>query len=88
MASELQDVRLSDGCNVKVKILGDEPGKPLLIALHGAPGVATHKELEASYGFLADVFRVLLFDLRGCGDSDLMRPFTHARWIQDVDELR
>jgi hypothetical protein len=39
MAEELQTVHMSDGCAIKVKIIGDGPGKPLMIAHHGAPGV-------------------------------------------------
>ncbi|KAK3631518.1 hypothetical protein LTR56_012274 [Elasticomyces elasticus] len=88
MASDLQDVRMSDGCNIKAKILGHGPDKPLLLTVHGAPGLSTHRETEAWCGPFADIFRVLVFDLRGCGESDKQRPYTHARWIQDVDELR
>lgn len=86
--TELQTVRMSDGCGIKAKILNDAPGKPLMIALHGAPGLSSHAEAEASYADFADVFRVLFFDMRGCGESDKQQPFTHKRWVQDVEELR
>jgi len=88
MLSELLTIHMSDGCAIKATILGDEPGKPLLVTCHGAPGLSAHLEPEASYGDFADMFRVLVFDLRGCGDSDEKRPYTHAQWIQDIDELR
>lgn len=85
----LQKVRLSDGANVSVKILGDpSPDRPLLIVLHGAPGLSTHDEPEASFGFLSTKFRVLVFDARGSGSSDLKPPYTNARWVADIDELR
>ncbi|KAK4575332.1 hypothetical protein LTR86_001186 [Recurvomyces mirabilis] len=88
MSSNLQNVTLSDGCVLKVTLLGDEPGKPLLIANHGSPGMSTYKETEAALACFADIFRVLLFDMRGSGQSDRKGPYSHARWAQDVDDLR
>ena len=82
-------VQLSDGAELRVRLLGSEDKqKSLLIALHGAPGASSHVESEAAYGFLADRFRVLVYDARGSGVSDLKGPFTDERWISDVDELR
>ncbi len=81
-------VTMDDGAKLWVKVLGDDPAKPLLIAHHGAPGVSSHLEPEASFGFLADRYRVLVFDARGSGYSDLKEPYTHARWVEDVDQLR
>ena len=81
-------VTMDDGARLWVKVLGDDPAKPLLIAHHGAPGVSSHLEPEASFGFLADRYRVLVFDARGSGVSDLQAPYSHARWVEDVDALR
>ncbi len=81
-------VTMDDGAKLWVKVLGDEPGKPLVIAHHGAPGVSSHLEPEASFGFLADRYRVLVFDARGSGYSDLKEPYSHERWVEDVDQLR
>jgi proline iminopeptidase len=82
-------VQLSDGAKIKAWILGDDDkSKPLLIAVHGAPGLSSHTEPLAGYSFLADRYRVLIFDLRGSGASDLKGPFKDERWIADVDELR
>lgn len=82
-------VQLSDGANLRVRVLGiDEKQKPLLIALHGAPGLSSHTEPEAAYSFLGDRFRVLVYDSRGSGGSDHKGPFTDERWIADIDELR
>lgn len=82
-------VQLRDGANLRVRVLGiDHKHKPLLIALHGAPGLSSHTEPEAGYTFLGDRFRVLVYDARGSGASDLKGPFTDERWIADVDELR
>lgn len=82
-------VELSDGATLFVKVLGDpSPERPLLIALHGAPGLASHTEPEATFGFLQSKFRVLVYDARGSGISDLKPPYTHERWIADIEELR
>ncbi len=72
---------------LEVELLGPERG-PLLIAHHGAPGLGSRAEPRASFGRLADRFRVLVFDARGCGVSDGRPPFTHEQWAADVEELR
>lgn len=80
---------MSDGAKLYVKMLGDDSRlKPLLIALHGAPGLSSHREPEKTFGFLQSQFRVLVYDARGSGISDLKPPYTHERWITDVEELR
>jgi proline iminopeptidase len=81
-------VTMSDGARLFVERIGDAPGKPLVIVHHGAPGVTSHAESLASFGFLADRFRVLAFDARGSGLSDGDPPLTHARWVADLEELR
>lgn len=83
-------VKTDDGVRLHVKVLGDDSTtiKPLLIALHGAPGLATSAYPEADFAFLSDTFRVLVFDARGSGASELTGPFTHDRWIKDIENLR
>ncbi|VUC23451.1 unnamed protein product [Clonostachys rosea] len=81
-------VQLKDGTNLQVWTFGNEnKTKPLLIALHGGPGLSTH-ETEVQYQFLAENFRVLVYDARGSGRSDLKGPFLDDQWASDVDELR
>ncbi|KAF2160366.1 hypothetical protein M409DRAFT_37739 [Zasmidium cellare ATCC 36951] len=85
----MQNIKLSDGCNVKAKILNPEDkAKNLLLACHGAPGLSNHGETELWCSPYTDLFRVLVFDLRGCGHSDQQGPYTHERWSADLDELR
>ena len=78
-----------NGCELYVELLGgDDTSKPLLIAHHGAPGLGSHTEPKASFGALADEYRVLVFDARGSGKSADVGPFTHAQWAADIDALR
>ncbi|KAJ4329404.1 hypothetical protein N0V84_000038 [Fusarium piperis] len=89
MSSNSTQVRLSDGAKLHVWLLGSEnKTKPLVIVLHGAPGLSSHTSTESAYKFLAEKFRVLVYDARGSGVSDIKGPFTDERWIADVDELR
>jgi proline iminopeptidase len=68
-------------------VLG-EAGAPVLIAHHGAPGLGSRAEPRASFGRLADTFRVVVFDARGSGMSEGRLPFTHEQWAADVEGLR
>jgi proline iminopeptidase len=72
---------------LEVEVLGPE-GAPVLIAHHGAPGLGSRAEPRASWGRLADVFRVVVFDARGSGESEGKPPFTHEQWAADVEGLR
>jgi proline iminopeptidase len=77
-----------NGNRLNVEVLGDAPGKPTLIAHHGAPGLGSMAEPRATFGPLADEFRVVVFDARGSGASEGIEPFTHEQWAADVDGLR
>lgn len=80
---------MDDGASLHVRILGENlPANPLLISLHGAPGISTYREPEASFHFLSNRFRVMVFDGRGSGESDHKGPFSHERWIRDIETLR
>lgn len=76
-----------NGTELEVEVLGPE-GAPVIIAHHGGPGMSSRAEPKASFGGLADAYRVLVFDARGSGASGLDGPFTHEQWAADVDALR
>lgn len=76
-----------NGNRLAVEVLGPE-GAPVLIAHHGAPGLGSRAEPRASFGRLADTYRVLVFDARGSGESEGREPFTHEQWAADVEGLR
>ncbi|MEV0623792.1 alpha/beta hydrolase [Nonomuraea sp. NPDC050404] len=75
-----------NGNPLNVEILGD--GEHTIIACHGAPGLGSLAEPRASFGRLADAYRVVVFDARGSGDSGQAGPFTHEQWVNDVEGLR
>lgn len=79
-------VRINDN-ELEVEVLGPE-GAPVLIAHHGGGGIGSLEEPSATFGPLSDVFRVVVFDARGCGRSEGRPPFSHAQWAADVDGLR
>lgn len=76
-----------NGNELYVEILG-EANAPTLITHHGAPGLSSHAEPKAAFGPLADEFRVVVFDARGCGASEGKPPFTNDQWTRDVEGLR
>lgn len=76
-----------NGNRLAVDILG-VANAPTIVALHGAPGLGSRHEPRTSFGRLADTYRVVVFDARGCGESEGHGPYTHEQWAQDVDALR
>ena len=76
-----------NGNRLAVEVLGPE-GAPVLIAHHGAPGLGSRAEPRASFGRLADTYRVLVFDARGSGQSEGKGTFSHEQWAADIDGLR
>ena len=72
---------------LNVELLGDEDA-PVLIAHHGGGGIGSLDEPKATFGPLANSYRVVVFDARGCGLSEGKPPFSHAQWAADVDALR
>ncbi|KAF4490302.1 Proline iminopeptidase [Fusarium agapanthi] len=89
MSELYTQVQLSDGAKLNVCLLGAEhKSKRLIISLHGAPGLSSHTGIKEDFKFLAGRFRVLVYDLRGSGDSEVKGPFTDEQWMSDLEELR
>jgi proline iminopeptidase len=76
-----------NGARLNVEVLGPE-GAPVLIAHHGGGGIGSLAEPKSTFGPLADKFRVVVFDARGCGLSVGVPPYSHAQWAADVEGLR
>ncbi|TFV84130.1 alpha/beta hydrolase [Microbacterium sp. dk485] len=81
-----QRVRIN-GNELAVEVLGPE-GAPVIITHHGAPGLGSRAEPRASFGRLADEYRVVVFDARGSGESEGAGVFSHEQWAADIDGLR
>jgi proline iminopeptidase len=76
-----------NGNRLYYEVLG-ENNKQSILTFHGAPGMSSHKEPKASWGRLADKYRVVIQDQRGSGQSGLNPPFTHRQWVDDAEALR
>ncbi|MCZ2830703.1 alpha/beta hydrolase [Modestobacter sp. VKM Ac-2986] len=76
-----------NGARLTVEVTGPEDG-PVLIAHHGGGGIGSLAEPRSTFGTLADRFRVVVFDARGCGTSEGVEPYSHEQWAADVEGLR
>ncbi|GIG26343.1 alpha/beta fold hydrolase [Cellulomonas denverensis] len=76
-----------NGNALAVEVLGPE-GAPVVLTHHGAPGLGSRAEPRASFGRLADEYRVVVFDARGSGESEGSGTFSHEQWAADLDGLR
>lgn len=76
-----------NGNRLAVEVLGPEDA-PVIITHHGAPGLGSRAEPRASFGRLADEYRVVVFDARGSGESEGNGEFSHEQWAADIDALR
>ena len=76
-----------NGNRLAVEVLGPE-GAPVVLTHHGAPGLGSRAEPKASFGRLADEYRVVVFDARGSGVSEGRGEFSHEQWAADLDALR
>ncbi len=75
------------GAELHVVDLGT-PRRGTIILVHGGRGIGDHAgELEA-YRALADEFRLIAYDQRGCGESSETPPFTFDRLADDLEEIR
>src|SRR3546814_5635489 len=81
-----QRVRINDN-ELAVEVLGPE-GAPVIITHHGAPGLGSRAEPRASFGRLADEYRVIVFEARGSGESEGSGVFSHEEWDADIEGLR
>jgi proline iminopeptidase len=69
-----------NGNKLYYEVLGERNTQAIL-CFHGAPGMSSHREPKASWGRLADRYKVVVQDQRGSGQSGLTPPFTHKQWV-------
>lgn len=72
-----------------IRIAYDEAGVgQAVLLLHGGPGMSDRSEGWRTFSPLADRYRVVAFDLRGCGQSEGVPPYSHVQWVADAQALR
>jgi len=67
--------------------IGD-PDAEVIIALHGGRGIGDRKGELAAYKPLADIYRLIAYDQRGCGETSLTPPYTFQQLADDVEAFR
>lgn len=85
-AKHLIDV--GDGHKLYVEECGKADGIPLLF-VHGGPGAGTNP-IQRRY-FDPDIYRIILFDQRGCGQSTphaSLHQNTTVHLIEDIEKIR
>ncbi len=68
-------------------VAGEEHDETIIV-LHGGRGIGDHRGEFAAYRALADRYRILAFDQRGCGLSQIKGPFTFEQYADDVEAFR
>jgi pimeloyl-ACP methyl ester carboxylesterase len=78
--------RTEDGCSLYFDIIGDGPSKPAITFVNGTLQTTIYWKIIAAK--LADKYRVLLYDGRGQGESELGEaPLTLERHVTDLKSL-
>jgi len=60
---------LLGGVKQRIHIITEDPAKPVLLFLHGGPGVCNRHSIATSHRDLLDTFTLVLWDQRGSGGS-------------------
>jgi len=84
--SNTKTVRLN-GCTFCYDVLG-EGNADTIFVLHGGRGIGDHRGDLRAFSSLADEFRVIAYDQRGCGDTSLTPPYTFGQFADDVEAFR
>lgn len=79
-----QDVPVDDSPELAYWEFGDGPAT--VVVLHGGPG-ATHSYLRPEWDRLADRYRVVYYDQRGCGESGSASSYHWSDHVRDLDRL-
>jgi len=72
-----------NGARLYYEVLGEE-GAPPLVSLHGGPGISDHRKGKRAFEPLTDDYRLVVYDHRGCGDSELAPPYSNEQYAADA----
>lgn len=76
-----------NGAELYYEALGPE-GAPAVLALHGGPGIGDGRKPKEAFEWLAEEYRLVVPDHRGCGRSEDVEPYTNEQFARDVEGLR
>lgn len=68
------------------EVHGDDTD-PAILSLHGGPGISDHKKGKEAFKPLTDEYRLVVYDHRGCGASELTPPYTNEQYADDAEAL-
>jgi proline iminopeptidase len=76
-----------NGATFCYDVAGEGHGETVVV-LHGGRGIGDHRSDFQAYRPLAERYRVLAYDQRGCGASSLTPPYTFAQLADDLEAVR
>ena len=76
-----------NGAELYYEVHGPD-GAPAILTLHGGPGISDHAKAVEAFEPLTDEYRVVAYDHRGCGASELAPPYSNEQYARDADALR
>ena len=65
-----------------------ESHEETIVVLHGGRGIGDHRGDFRAFLPLADSYRLMAYDQRGCGFSSLTPPYTFAQFADDLEAFR
>jgi len=86
MPTHMRSITLN-GVEFCYELTGEE-SNDLLVVLHGGRGIGDHRGEFQAYMPLADKYRVLGYDQRGCGFSSLVPPYHFEQFADDLEAFR
>lgn len=76
-----------EGADLYYETLGPTDA-PAIVLLHGGPGIGDGRKPKRAFEWLAEDYRLVVPDHRGCGRSAVAPPFTNEQFARDVEGLR
>ncbi|MBR4928446.1 MAG: alpha/beta hydrolase [Oscillospiraceae bacterium] len=88
--TDVKEKILLGGVKQRIHYVTDDPAKPVLLFLHGGPGVCNRHDIMTKHRDLLDTFTIVTWDQRGTGGSYYNIPeetLTVDRVTEDAAEL-
>jgi proline iminopeptidase len=76
-----------NGAELYYEDLGNSDA-PAIVVLHGGPGIGDHAKGKEAFEALAEEYRLIVYDHRGCGQSSLTPPYSNEQYAKDAEGLR